>query len=191
MTSNNPTMKYEDKIDQAIVIGFLYGIQSDSLEAEEVQHRVAGFRHTKGYKEAKALLEQVRVEELDNVIKAKGNRTKYARSRLRELGVTAEPIIDKVLVYKDERKHAIMEYFSTRNKGNFFYYRDIAEWIGYDMDTGGSAAGNYIAKCLDELEKDGLIDVAGNLGGKKSGHLTKKGKEYLDFENVTNHKEEN
>lgn len=44
--------------DSPIIIGFLYGIQSDMLKPEEVKHRVAGFRHTQGYKEALALLQK-------------------------------------------------------------------------------------------------------------------------------------
>jgi len=41
-----------------IIAGFLYGIQSDFLSDEEVRHRVAGFRTTKGYKEAMQLIQQ-------------------------------------------------------------------------------------------------------------------------------------
>lgn len=42
--------------DKAIMIGFLYGIQSDFLPADEVRHRMKAFRTTKGYKEAIELL---------------------------------------------------------------------------------------------------------------------------------------
>jgi len=44
--------------DLPIIAGFLYGIESDRLSREEVSHRVAGFRHTKGYEEALALFTQ-------------------------------------------------------------------------------------------------------------------------------------
>ena len=47
--------------DKAIMIGFLYGIQSDFLPADEVRHRMAGFRHTQGYKDA---IELIRTEKL-------------------------------------------------------------------------------------------------------------------------------
>lgn len=42
----------DKQLGDSIVVGFLYGIQSELLADEEVEHRVAGFRHTKGYKEA-------------------------------------------------------------------------------------------------------------------------------------------
>lgn len=47
--------------DKAIMIGFLYGIQSDFLPADEVRHRMAGFRNTQGYKDA---IELIRAEKL-------------------------------------------------------------------------------------------------------------------------------
>lgn len=43
---------FGEALDASIVLGFLYGIQSETLSQEEVAHRVAGFRHTKGYAEA-------------------------------------------------------------------------------------------------------------------------------------------
>jgi hypothetical protein len=46
-----------DEIDQVLLPPFLYGIQSDFIkDPEEIQHRLAGFKHTKGYKEAKSQL---------------------------------------------------------------------------------------------------------------------------------------
>ncbi len=54
---NQPThSQNKAEIEQCIIIGFLYGIQSDMLSADEIQHRVAGFKHTKGFKEAKQAL---------------------------------------------------------------------------------------------------------------------------------------
>jgi len=47
--------------DKAIMIGFLYGIQSDFLPADEVRHRMAGFRNIQGYKDA---IELIRTEKL-------------------------------------------------------------------------------------------------------------------------------
>lgn len=58
----NPTdTNQASEADKAIMIGFLYGIQSDFLSADEVRHRMAGFRHTQGYKEA---IELIRTEKL-------------------------------------------------------------------------------------------------------------------------------
>ena len=54
---NNPTdTNQTSEDDKAIMIGFLYGIQSDFLSADEVRHRMAGFRHTQGYKDAIELI---------------------------------------------------------------------------------------------------------------------------------------
>ena len=47
--------------EKAIMIGFLYGIQSDFLSADEVKHRMAWFRHTQGYEDA---IELIRTEKL-------------------------------------------------------------------------------------------------------------------------------
>lgn len=54
---NNPKDTNQDsEDDKAIMIGFLYGIQSDLLSADEVRHRMAGFRHSQGYKDAIELI---------------------------------------------------------------------------------------------------------------------------------------
>jgi len=59
---NNPTdTNQASEDDKAIMIGFLYGIQSDFLPADEVRHRMAGFRNTQGYKDA---LAHIRTEKL-------------------------------------------------------------------------------------------------------------------------------
>lgn len=48
----------EDIIVEAILITpFLYGIQSDLLSKDEVEHRVLGYKNTDGYKETKAKLQ--------------------------------------------------------------------------------------------------------------------------------------
>ncbi len=44
------------ELDKAIMTGFLYGIQSDLLPEDEVVHRMVAFSHTKGYKEALAII---------------------------------------------------------------------------------------------------------------------------------------
>lgn len=50
---SNPTdTNQASEADKAVMIGFLYGIQSDFLPDDEVRHRVAGFRNTQGYKDA-------------------------------------------------------------------------------------------------------------------------------------------
>lgn len=58
-----PNNKSADELDETkeaiLIIGFLYGIQSDFLPPEEVKHRVAGFKNTKGYKEAKSNLKSL------------------------------------------------------------------------------------------------------------------------------------
>lgn len=46
-------------LEAVIVVGFLYGIQSDLLPKEEVEHRIAGFKNTKAYKEAEAALQEI------------------------------------------------------------------------------------------------------------------------------------
>jgi len=71
------TMTEQDNtaMELPIIAGFLYGIQSDFLPDEEVRHRVAGFRTTKGYKEAMQLIQQhtqeaeqlSRIDELGNI----------------------------------------------------------------------------------------------------------------------------
>lgn len=43
-------------IKDEIIIGFLCGIEFDLLKKDEVIHRVAGFRHTKSYREAQKLI---------------------------------------------------------------------------------------------------------------------------------------
>ena len=53
--------------DKAIMIGFLYGIQSDFLPADEVRHRMAGFRNTQGYKDAIELIRTEKLKLLDEV----------------------------------------------------------------------------------------------------------------------------
>ena len=54
---NNPTDTNQTGEDEkAIMIGFLCGIQSDFLPADEVRHRMAGFRHTQDYKDAIELI---------------------------------------------------------------------------------------------------------------------------------------
>jgi len=53
MTSNQPNPQpNKPTLDTTIIVGFLYGIQSDLLSYDEIEHRLAGFRHTQGYKEA-------------------------------------------------------------------------------------------------------------------------------------------
>ncbi len=64
-------MSSNKTVDEAIVVGFLYGIQSDRLPVEEVQHRVAGFRHTKGYKEATQAITQAMLDVLPEKIEVK------------------------------------------------------------------------------------------------------------------------
>lgn len=53
--------------DKAIMIGFLYGIQSDLLPEDEVVHRMVAFSHTKGYKEALAIIRTEKLKLLDNL----------------------------------------------------------------------------------------------------------------------------
>ena len=55
------------ELDKAIMIGFLYGIQSDLLPEDEVVHRMVAFSHTKGYKEALALIRTEKLKLLDNL----------------------------------------------------------------------------------------------------------------------------
>lgn len=56
---NLPDQSKPVTIDDLIIIGFLYGIQSDLLSKDEVEHRVAGFKHTKGFKESKLAINKI------------------------------------------------------------------------------------------------------------------------------------
>ena len=44
--------EFDKELDKSIVTGFLYGIESHRLDAEEVRLRVKAFRHTSGYQTA-------------------------------------------------------------------------------------------------------------------------------------------
>lgn len=55
------------ELDKAIMIGFLYGIQSDLLPEDEVVHRMVAFSHTKGYKEALAIIRTEKLKLLAEV----------------------------------------------------------------------------------------------------------------------------
>ncbi len=50
------TNPQDQEIEKILLVGFLYGIQSDLLPKDELVHRVAAFKHTKGYREAKQYL---------------------------------------------------------------------------------------------------------------------------------------
>lgn len=52
----------DTKLSESIVTGFLYGIESNLLSDDVVEHRVAGFRHTKGYKEAMSHAKQAFID---------------------------------------------------------------------------------------------------------------------------------
>lgn len=63
MTTPNPLLSEDEKtLDTALTMGFLYGIQSDMLPAEEVAHRVATWKHTQGFKESKQAIKNLLVE---------------------------------------------------------------------------------------------------------------------------------
>lgn len=53
----------DKKLGDSIVVGFLYGIKSDLLSDDEVNHRVAGFRHTQGYKKALSHAKQAFIDD--------------------------------------------------------------------------------------------------------------------------------
>lgn len=110
------------------------------------------------------------INELRGVRKTEGKRLDYVKRRLRELGVDDNPIGEHV-ADRDERQDGIIQFIKFHGTKPF-YYRDIAEYIGYDMSTGGSAASNYIAKEMERMELAGVISIAGTLQGKKTATLT-------------------
>lgn len=57
-----PTTEPNDEIEMALVAAFMCGIQSDFLSKEEIQHRIAGFKHTKWYKEPREAIQRLIVE---------------------------------------------------------------------------------------------------------------------------------
>ena len=73
---SKPDTNQASEDDKAIMIGFLYGIQSDFLPADEVRHRMAGFRHTQGYKDA---IELIRTEKLKLLAEVRGRVALEAR----------------------------------------------------------------------------------------------------------------
>lgn len=57
-----------DELEKPIIIGFLYGIESDRLNMKEVEIKVAGFRHTKGYSEGMSLFtHQLSIKDAERV----------------------------------------------------------------------------------------------------------------------------
>lgn len=57
MSNQTPQPDSADELETALLLGFLYGIQSDFLQPDETAHRVAGYKCTRGYAEAKQAIQ--------------------------------------------------------------------------------------------------------------------------------------